>query len=84
MTNVTVCPIPAADLPDLIMDVARLRINVFRDWPYLYEGDLEYEQAYLRPYLDSKNAIVVGAWDGDQLVGVSTGAPMEDLSLIHI
>lgn len=28
-------------------DVARLRIAVFRDWPYLYDGTLEYERAYL-------------------------------------
>ncbi|WP_449302542.1 hypothetical protein [Pseudoxanthomonas mexicana] len=23
-------------------DVARLRVAVFRDWPYLYEGDADY------------------------------------------
>ncbi len=34
-------------------DVARLRIEVFRAWPYLYDGDLAYEEAYLRPYRDS-------------------------------
>jgi hypothetical protein len=24
-----------------------LRIAVFRDWPYLYDGSLEYEREYL-------------------------------------
>lgn len=61
-----------------IDDVARLRIAVFRDWPYLYDGDLEYERRYLRPYLDSAGAIVVGAFDGDRLVGAATGTPMAD------
>ncbi|MEE2816993.1 MAG: GNAT family N-acetyltransferase, partial [Pseudomonadota bacterium] len=28
------------DLARAIDDVARLRIAVFRDWPYLYDGDL--------------------------------------------
>ena len=59
-------------------DVARLRITVFRDWPYLYDGDLEYERQYLAAYLESPDSLVVGAFDGTRLVGVSTAAPMED------
>lgn len=58
-------------------DLARLRIAVFRDWPYLYDGDLEYERDYLRAY-QSPGAVVVAAWDGDRMVGAATGAPMED------
>ena len=59
-------------------DVARLRIEVFRAYPYLYDGDAEYERAYLQVYRDSADAILVGAFDGDRLIGASTGAPMED------
>jgi len=61
-----------------LADVARLRIEVFRDWPYLYDGDLAYEQSYLQSYRDSDAAIVVGAYDGDRLIGAATGTPMED------
>ena len=59
-------------------EVAHLRITVFRDWPYLYDGDLAYETGYLQAYRESADAILVGAYDGDTLVGASTGAPMED------
>lgn len=59
-------------------DVARLRITVFRDWPYLYDGDLAYERAYLQPYQRSEAAIVVGAFDGARLVGAATGTAIED------
>lgn len=59
-------------------DVARLRIEVFRDWPYLYDGDLAYEKRYMATYRDSPSAIVVGAFDGDHLVGASTGTPLAD------
>ncbi|QFT62537.1 GNAT family N-acetyltransferase [Roseivivax sp. THAF30] len=59
-------------------DVARLRIEVFRDWPYLYDGDAEYERGYLEAYRQSDNAILVGAFDGDRLVGAATGTPMAD------
>lgn len=61
-------------------DLARLRIEVFRAWPYLYDGDLEYERCYLQTYRDSDAAILVGAFDGSRLVGASTGTPMEDHS----
>ncbi|NBO21620.1 MAG: GNAT family N-acetyltransferase, partial [Rhodobacteraceae bacterium] len=35
---------------EVLDDVARLRIAVFRDWPYLYDGDLNYERRYLDSY----------------------------------
>lgn len=59
-------------------DLAQLRIEVFRVFPYLYDGDTDYERRYLQTYRDSPNAILVGAFDGDRLVGASTGSPMED------
>lgn len=58
-------------------DLARLRIAVFRDWPYLYDGDLDYERDYLTAY-QSPGAVVVAAFDGARMIGASTGAPMED------
>lgn len=58
-------------------DVARLRIRVFRDFPYLYDGDEDYERDYLRAY-QSPGAVVVAAMDGVRVVGAATGAPMAD------
>lgn len=65
----------AALLPHLD-DVARLRIAVFRDWPYLYDGDLGYERDYLAAYAQSPDSVVVLARDGDAVVGASTGIPL--------
>ncbi|GAB6195369.1 GNAT family N-acetyltransferase [Lysobacter xanthus] len=59
-------------------DLARLRIEVFRDWPYLYDGDADYEAQYLAAYLRSADAIAVVALDGDRVVGASTGLPLAD------
>lgn len=67
-----------AALDAALGDVARLRIAVFRNWPYLYDGDAEYERAYLAAYRDSPGAVVVGAFDGARLVGAATGTPMAD------
>ncbi len=62
----------------VIPKLAALRINVFSDWPYLYEGSMTYEERYLRAYADSSGAVIVGAWQGTEVVGAATGAPMED------
>lgn len=59
-------------------DVAALRIAVFRDWPYLYDGALDYEREYLATYRDNPGALLVGAHHEGRLVGASTSTPMED------
>lgn len=67
-----------AELEARLDDVARLRITVFREWPYLYDGTLEYERQYLDSYRDNSGALLVGAFHQGQLVGASTSSPMED------
>ena len=56
--------------------LARLRMVVFRDWPYLYDGTLEYEETYLAKLAAAPGAVCVVARDGDEIVGASTAAPM--------
>ena len=58
--------------------LARLRIEVFRDFPYLYEGDVDYERRYLATYMASPGAVIVGAFDGTELVGAATASPLAD------
>lgn len=60
--------------------VAALRIAVFRDWPYLYAGDREYEKHYLSTYAKSPESLFVLAFDGDNVIGASTGIPLADES----
>lgn len=65
-----------AALAPRLDDVAKLRIAVFREWPYLYEGDVGYEREYLAAYAQSPSSVVVLARDGDMVVGASTGIPL--------
>jgi GNAT superfamily N-acetyltransferase len=76
--SLRVAPLTGAALAAALPRVAELRISVFRAFPYLYDGDPDYERKYLAAYAESPGAIVVGAWDGETLVGAATGAPMED------
>ena len=51
---------------------------MFREWPYLYEGDAAYETAYLGKYTVSPRAAVIAAFAGETLVGASTCLPLAD------
>ena len=71
----------------VLPDLARLRIAVFRDWPYLYDGNLEYEQTYLDKFARANGAVCVIARDGPTIVGASIGRavfPDDGASLIEL
>jgi GNAT superfamily N-acetyltransferase len=74
--NVRVEPLMGSRLTAHLPDLARLRIEVFRAYPYLYDGDLDYEQRYLTAFGASRDAVIVAAFDGDTIVGASTAAPL--------
>jgi GNAT superfamily N-acetyltransferase len=65
-------------LKSVLPDMARLRIRVFRDWPYLYDGSEDYEREYLAKFVAAKGAVCIVARDGDEVVGVSTASPMAE------
>ncbi len=67
-----------SDLARYIPELAQLRIRVFRDFPYLYEGDLDYERRYLETYTRSPGSVIVLVFDGNDIVGASTGLPLSD------
>jgi GNAT superfamily N-acetyltransferase len=58
--------------------VAALRIAVFRDWPYLYEGSAAYEADYLATYARSPRSLFVLVFAGGDIVGASTAVPLAD------
>lgn len=60
-----------------INDLALLRIEVFRDFPYLYDGDLAYEQEYLQAFVNAPESVLVIAFDGEAIVGASTALPLQ-------
>lgn len=58
-------------------DAARLRISVFREFPYLYDGDQAAEREYLTGYASCPGSVFVLAESEGRVVGVSTGLPLE-------
>ena len=59
-------------MTDVLPALARLRMAVFRDWPYLYDGTLEYEERHLADFAGAATAGLVVAFDGDTAVGCSS------------
>lgn len=67
---------PENGLHEHIGDLADLRVRVFRDWPYLYDGDAEQEREYLTHFTQAEGAVCIAVFDGERMVGASTGMPL--------
>lgn len=74
--TVSVAPVTGSGLAQVIPALARLRITVFRDFPYLYDGDAAYEADYLADFAAAEGAVIVVARDSEQIVGAATAAPL--------
>jgi GNAT superfamily N-acetyltransferase len=64
------------EMAPFIPELARLRMAVFREWPYLYEGSLEYEERYLAKFLEWPQSSLVVVRDEERVVGASTALPL--------
>lgn len=64
----------------LIPPLGQLRIRVFHDFPYLYEGSPEYEENYLQVYTKNHLSIAFVVFDGNKPVGATTGMPLSSES----
>ncbi|WOI53730.1 GNAT family N-acetyltransferase [Parvularcula sp. LCG005] len=57
----------------LIPDLSALRVQVFAEWPYLYEGSAAQEEKYLHGFAQATDAVLVTASISDRIVGAATG-----------
>jgi GNAT superfamily N-acetyltransferase len=73
-----------AVIADALDDLATLRLDIFPEYPYLYQGRREDELAYLGVYAEAPDACVILAYDGNSVVGAATGMPLihEDARMI--
>jgi GNAT superfamily N-acetyltransferase len=67
-----------AQIMPCLEELAQLRIRVFREFPYLYDGSLDYEKKYLRAYINSPRSLVFLIRDGGRAVGATTAQPLAD------
>jgi len=60
--------------------IADLRINTFKEFPYFYEGNFETEKGYLGVYFKSQKSLTLLVFDGDKIVGCSSSVPLNEES----
>jgi GNAT superfamily N-acetyltransferase len=65
-----------SEIQPYLQVLAELRITVFREYPYLYDGNPDSEARYLQVYAQAPDSLFVLAQDGERIVGASTAVPM--------
>ena len=60
-----------------IKDLALFRIDNFRKYPYLYDGNMVYEKKYLQSFSKNNNSLIYVAKINNEIVGISTAVPLE-------
>ena len=78
MSAVEIRPVSGIAVEPWLDELAALRIRVFRDFPYLYEGSMDYERRYLDGYARSDKSVFVLAMEYNRLVGAATALPLAD------
>lgn len=72
-SNLKIISMSGKELSPWLDKLGQLRITVFNEFPYLYEGDLEYERKYLDVYLKSPSSFIVLVLNkNEDVVGATT------------
>lgn len=77
-TGISVKVLSGEEAQQYWKDIATLRIQMFREFPYLYEGSYEYEKDYLDIYFRSSASVILLFFAGDKVVGFSSAIPLKE------
>jgi GNAT superfamily N-acetyltransferase len=66
------------EIEPVLLELAALRISEFLDFPYLYEGTIDYEMEYLKTYVNSERSFLFAVFDNGKMVGATTCIPLSD------
>lgn len=74
---ITILSLQGKEILPYIEDLSHLRIVVFREYPYLYEGDMDYEKWYLHTFVDCAESVMIVALEDEKVIGASTAIPLK-------
>lgn len=77
MPNIEIKTLKGKMILPFIEQIANLRITVFRDYPYCYDGSMAYESEYLKTYTNCEESTIVIALSDQCIIGASTAIPLE-------
>ncbi|MEZ5580946.1 MAG: GNAT family N-acetyltransferase, partial [Candidatus Competibacteraceae bacterium] len=58
-TSLNVQRLSGSAIDPYLSELAQLRIQVFREFPYLYQGSAAYEEKYLKIYAGTPDSVLV-------------------------
>jgi GNAT superfamily N-acetyltransferase len=64
-------------IQEYLEQIAQLRLSIFKEYPYLYDGRLKDELVYLQHYANHADATAIIASCGNQLAGAVTAIPLK-------
>jgi len=76
MIQITERVLTGEAIVDHLDELATLRLDIFKEYPYLYSGRREDELAYLAGYVEKPGACVILAEDDGAVIGAATGMPL--------
>jgi GNAT superfamily N-acetyltransferase len=76
LTDIHIRSFTGSGLKPYLHSMAKLRMDVLKEFPYLKEPDLFQELTYLKKIVTCKEAIGVLIFDNTTLVGLSLGYPL--------
>ncbi len=78
MSELQIITVTGEALRPHVAALSRLRLSVFAEWPYLYDGRESDEERHLGDYSTSPGAAIVLALAGAEVVGAATCQPMAE------
>lgn len=73
---IKITQVSGKDIEPFIHELAQLRINIFYEWPYIYEGSLEYEKKYLSTYTQNDESFLAIATLNEKIIGASSAVKL--------
>ena len=68
--------IRGSEIEKYVDQLGRFRLEVFRDYPYLYDRSIEYERAYLGRYSRNPESLLLILRDAHGIISACKGTPL--------
>lgn len=76
--DIKIRTLTGAAIRTYIPSIAKLRMEILKEFPYLIAGSPEEDAQYLKRLSQSKDSIAILVFDGPKIIGVSTGIPLKE------
>lgn len=76
MINPTIRLVINNDIINYLDKISEFRIKEFKEFPYLYEGNEEYEKSYIKGFIEGQNSVLGIVEIDSNIIGVATAMPL--------